>query len=93
MSTPDAMWELLLTSWNRSMEAANKTAKTRQIYLNAAAPFVAWLLDRDDAPGDVAGIERSHVEQFLIDFRTLPSPRRPEGRSAAYANQVYRALQ
>ncbi|WP_207387449.1 tyrosine-type recombinase/integrase, partial [Protofrankia symbiont of Coriaria myrtifolia] len=83
----------LLTSWSRSLEAANKTEKTRGLYLNAARLFVAWLLVRDAAPEDAAGITRAHVEQFLIDFRTLPSPRRPEGRSAAYANQVYRALQ
>lgn len=87
------MWDLLLTSWDRSMEAANKSDNTRRLYLNAARLFVVWLIALDDAPDDAAGITRGHIEQFLIDFRTLPSARRPEGRSAAYANQAYRALQ
>ncbi|WP_232303740.1 site-specific integrase [Pseudofrankia sp. DC12] len=78
---------------NRSLDAANASDNTRRLYLNAVRLFVAWLLDRDDAPAEAADISRSHVEQFLIDFRTLPSPRRPNGRSAAYANQVYRGLQ
>lgn len=93
MTTPATMWELLLTSWDRSMEAANLSANTRRLYLNAARLFVAWLAALDDAPEGPDGITRGHVEQFIIDFRTLPSPRRPKGRSAAYANQAYRALQ
>ncbi|MCK9928484.1 hypothetical protein MXD62_15095 [Frankia sp. Mgl5] len=32
----DPLWGLLLTSWNRSMEAARKAPKTRKLYLDAA---------------------------------------------------------
>ncbi|WP_041254827.1 hypothetical protein [Frankia sp. EAN1pec] len=31
----DPLWGLLLTSWNRSMEAARKAPKTRKLYLDA----------------------------------------------------------
>ncbi|MCK9921239.1 tyrosine-type recombinase/integrase [Frankia sp. AgPm24] len=57
---------------------------------SAAAGETAEVLYRPDEPEQIT---RAHIERFLITFATEPTERRPNGRSDAYLNQTYRALQ
>lgn len=89
----DPLWGLLLTSWNRSMEAARRAPKTRKLYLDAATALINYLADSEDPPSGVEEITKAQIEEFLIWFGTVPTPRRPEGRGDAYVNQTFRAIQ
>src|SRR5437762_2484658 len=58
---------LMVTSFSRSLRAANKAPRTVQSYVEACAQFGAFLAIRG-MPTDVASIRREHVETFLEEL-------------------------
>ncbi|WP_051105765.1 tyrosine-type recombinase/integrase [Parafrankia discariae] len=72
---------------------ARRAPKTCKLYLDAATALINYLADSDDPSAEAAEITKAQIEEFLIWFGTVPTPRRPEGRGDAYVNQTFRALQ
>lgn len=64
----------LLTSWERSLRAENKSASTLRNYLASARGFDAYLA-RQGMPTDPTNVRREHVEAFIVAEleRTSPS--------------------
>jgi len=58
---------VMVTSFSRSLRAANKAPRTVQSYLEACEQFGAFLVIRG-MPTDVASIRREHVETFLEEL-------------------------
>ena len=73
----------LIPSFERSLRAANKSAKTVQVYGEAATQLLAFLRERG-MPTEVAKIGREHVESFIERLVATKAP--------ATANNRYRAL-
>jgi site-specific recombinase XerD len=73
-------------SFQRSLRAENKSARTLRTYGEAVTQFIAYLSGLGaEAPTTVAGIRREHVEGFLNHLSDL-------GRAAATLNNRYRSL-
>jgi site-specific recombinase XerD len=73
----------LIPSFERSLRAENKSAKTLETYTDACRQFLAFLL-AVGMPTQVALIRREHVEAFIENLLTRWKP--------ATANNRYRAL-
>ncbi len=73
----------LIPSFERSLRAANKSAKTVQVYGEAANQLLAFLREMG-MPTEVARIGREHVESFIERLVATKAP--------ATANNRYRAL-
>ncbi len=58
--------DYLLPSWERSLRAERRSARTIRNYLGSAERFVGFLIDRR-MPLSVGAIGREHVEEYLID--------------------------
>jgi site-specific recombinase XerD len=56
----------LISSWERSLRAANRAPKTLKTYLEAARQLAAFLDDRG-MPTEVMSIRREHIETFVED--------------------------
>lgn len=74
----------LLPSWRIHLEAANRSQRTIQNYIDAGQQLAAFLADRG-MPTQVDGIHREHVEAFIADLL--------ERLTSSTAATRYRALQ
>lgn len=77
-------YEVVLTSWARSLRADGATEKTLKVYLPAARRLGAFLLSRGHDGGWPA-VARADLEDYMADLLST--------RSRGYANNQYRALQ
>lgn len=75
--------ESLISSWARSLRAANRSPKTQETYLEAAHQL-ADFLRRHGMPAEVAKIRREHIEAYIEDLLARWKP--------ATASNRYRAL-
>lgn len=73
----------LIPSFERSLRAANKSAKTIQVYGEAASQLLSFLVDAG-MPTEASKIGREHVESFIEHLVATKAP--------ATANNRYRAL-
>jgi site-specific recombinase XerD len=73
----------LIPSFERSLRAANKSAKTVQVYGEAACQLLAFLREAG-MPTEVSHIRREHVEAFIEKLVATKAP--------ATAHNRYRAL-
>jgi site-specific recombinase XerD len=83
MSADDPTIERVARSWRLSLEAANKSPRTIETYLDAVARFVAWL-DVNGRPVTIGAVARADIEGFLADQLARLKP--------ASASVRYRAL-
>src|SRR6266540_1834182 len=74
----------LVPSWDRSLRAARRSAKTRKNYLEAAGQLLAYL-EAQGMPMQAAAVRREHVEAYLADLSSV--------RSASTVATRYRGLQ
>jgi site-specific recombinase XerD len=74
----------LVPSWDRSLRAARRSAKTRKNYLEAAGQLLAYL-EAQGMPTQAAAVRREHVEAYLADLADV--------RSASTVATRYRGLQ
>jgi integrase/recombinase XerC len=77
--------EALQASWVRSLRARNLAPRTLDTYGEAATQLVVHLAASPDAPTAIEGLEKRHVEAFIIDLAAARSP--------ATVSVRYRALQ
>ncbi len=56
----------LAESWDRSLEASNRTLKTRRTYLDSVQ-LLDGFLRRQGMPTEVMHVTREHVEAFVVD--------------------------
>jgi site-specific recombinase XerD len=82
--SPVVSYDLLASSFCRSLEAANKSTRTVQTYLDAIRRFGEFLKSHG-MPTAPSGIAREHLEAFIADQLMNWKP--------ATANNRYRALQ
>jgi integrase/recombinase XerC len=68
----DAVWSLLLTSWQLALEADGYSPATRRTYRQAAEALCAWLAAEhpEVGPGD---LERQHVREWVVHARQTRS--------------------
>src|SRR5689334_4688131 len=66
-------YQLLATSFKRSLLAANKSPKTIKGYLDGVRLLGDFLAERG-MPTSVMGITREHVETFIADLLARWSP-------------------
>jgi len=74
----------LVSSFRRSLEAANKSPKTVKTYTEAVGLFIAFLKS-EGMPLGADNVRREHVETFIVDMLQRWKP--------ATANNRYRGLQ
>ena len=74
----------LVPSWQRSLDARNRSPRTLQTYLEGLRLFDRYLAAQG-MPRAVAGIRREHVEAFIAGILAKWKP--------ATANNRYRAVQ
>ncbi len=65
-TAPDDLAELV-TSWERSLRAANRSANTREQYATSARQLVTFLAEHG-MPTGAGGVRREHVEAYLADL-------------------------
>ena len=58
--------ETLLTSWLRHLRAAKLSQKTINTYGYSVRSFIGYIRDAADAAGDVGGITRGHIEDWML---------------------------
>ena len=76
--------ESLLPSWERSLKAKRRSARTISDYMKDARTFAAWLAERG-MPTDPAAIHREHVEAFIVELLEA-------GKASGYVASYYRRL-
>jgi site-specific recombinase XerC len=84
-TAPPGSLERLLISWDLSLRASGKSAKTVETYLEGARQLIAHL-EAAGMPSTAAGVRREHIESFIVALREA-------GRSPATVSNRYRALQ
>jgi site-specific recombinase XerC len=84
-TAPPGSLERLLVSWDLSLRASGKSAKTVQTYLEGTRQLVEHL-EAKGMPTSAAGVRREHIESFIVSLREA-------GRSPATVSNRYRALQ
>jgi site-specific recombinase XerD len=72
-------------SFDRSLRAANKAARTVETYLDALDQLCAFL-ERQGMPTTAQGVAREHIEAFLVELFEA-------GRAPATVSNRFRALQ
>jgi site-specific recombinase XerD len=82
-SAPGELRELV-PSWDRSLRAARRSAKTRKNYLEAAGQLLDYL-EAQGMPTQAGAVRREHVEAYLADLASV--------RSASTVATRYRGLQ
>jgi site-specific recombinase XerD len=63
----------LVTSWRLSLQAANRSAATRRLYLETCTQF-GQFLEAKGMPTNPASISREHVESYLADVLARNKP-------------------
>lgn len=63
----------LVSSWERSLRAANRSPNTREQYVTSARQLVAYL-ETNGMPTAAAGVHREHVESYLADVAERWAP-------------------
>ncbi len=77
MSVAAALGDLA-RSFSRYLRAVNRSERTVTTYAEATSQLTTNVTGLDDAPGDVADIDRSHVEGYLVDVaQRAARPQRP----------------
>jgi integrase len=83
-AAPSDTLAALLPSWERSLRAAGRSAKTREQYLESAHQLGAYLA-ATGMPTRVRSIRREHVEAYLADLADA-------GRAPSTVQTRYKAL-
>jgi site-specific recombinase XerD len=78
----------LIDDFERSLRARRRAPKTIVAYTDAARRFAAYA-ETEGLPTDVAGVERRHIEAFIIDQLEAHSPSTAAGRYR-YLQQFWR---
>ncbi len=71
-TAPDDLGELV-SSWERSLRAANRSLNTREQYVTSARQLVAYL-DHHGMPTAASNVRREHVEAYLADMAERWAP-------------------
>jgi site-specific recombinase XerD len=78
----------LVDDFERSLRARRRAAKTIVAYTDAARRFAAYA-QQHGLPTDVEGVEKAHIEAFIIDQLVQHSPSTAAGRYR-YLQQFWR---